>query len=403
MDTILRLDNPIMDYAWGSSTAIPELLGREPDGVTPQAELWMGAHPKAPSEVVVEGIRQPLTALIEKSPEALLGSSVAERFGNRLPYLFKVLAADQPLSIQAHPNREQAAEGYRRETASEIALDAPDRNYRDPNHKPECICALTPFWAMVGFRPWESIRHHLDAVDAEAPGTMPPIPVEANDAGGPALRRFFAWLLNLEMEQKLHIIKCTVDYAAKRQDADTVCRWIVDIHRSYPTDIGVLSPFFLHLIRLEPGQALFLPAGELHAYLKGVGIELMANSDNVLRGGLTPKHIDAPELFRVLTFQEKTMTVLTPRWVDKCEGRYVTPAEEFALSVVAVQGGDVYRSAEKRSVEILLCTRGSAEMVLSNRNAPVTVGKGSCVLVPAAAPAYRIAGDATLYKAAVPL
>ncbi len=290
MRTIKLLKNTIQKYAWGSPTAIPELLGEQNPSHEPRAELWMGAHPKAPSFVNFDGQWLSLTELIAKYPQEILGNDVALAFNNKLPYLFKVLAAAKPLSIQAHPSLNQAKEGFERENDRGIALDAPNRNYKDDNHKPECICALSPFWAMYGFR---NIPDILALMGKNCPvGLAGELDLLKKQPDSRGLKRFFTDLMTMDSQRQKRVVDEAVQNANQYSDEDFAFHWMTRLADEYPTDIGILAPLLLNLIELKPGEALFLPAGEFHAYLEGVGMELMANSDNVLRGGLTAKHID---------------------------------------------------------------------------------------------------------------
>lgn len=401
MNTICTLDNPIQNYVWGSKTAIPELLGQKPSGV-PQAELWMGAHPKAPSKLMWNGESVSLSTLIARYPKEILGQSIAERFNNTLPFLFKVLAAARPLSIQAHPDRQQALLGFERENGLSIPLNAPDRNYRDPNHKPECICALTPFWALRGFRRISDILLRLMLLCPE--GLEMEIRTLENNQEAEGLKQFFKALMTMGRVRKPHIIAEVVTNAGRLSDqGDRSHEWVLALHREYPHDIGILSPAILNLICLKPGEAMFLGPGELHAYLDGVGIEIMANSDNVLRGGLTPKHVDVGELLKVLHFTEREIDVLLPVPIGRFESLYETEAVEFSLSVIALTGTDEFKSGERRSVEILICTDGNAQIIVKEPHHYYTVSKGNVHLIPAASPSYTIKGTAVIYKASVPL
>lgn len=398
---IFILDNPVLPYAWGSRTAIPDLLGRPGPSPSPQAELWMGAHAKAPSQVEIDGETIGLDRLIAKHPVEILGKGVAEKFRNRLPYLYKVLAPEHPLSIQAHPSRDQARIGFERENRLGIPLDAPDRNYRDDNHKPECICALSRFWALVGFRKREEMIPLMEAVSPR--GLASEIRQFKDRGGEEGMKEFFHALMTLASERRQAIVREAAEKARELERRDPVCRWVAALYAEYPDDIGILSPVFLNLVSLEPGEALFLEAGELHAYLRGTGIELMANSDNVLRGGLTPKHIDVPELLNLLHFAEKTPGILLPEPISDTEGAYPTRAEEFILSVISLQPGTVHQSSAQRSAEILLCTEGSATVSDGRTGLSVKMKKGNSVLVSAALYRYSIEGDGRLYKAAVPI
>ena len=353
MNRIRVLRNRIQNYAWGSHTAIPELLGVEPDPHTPWAELWMGAHPKAPSEANVDGHWRPLDRLIAEDPQGILGKRCAAEFNGRLPYLFKVLAAARPLSLQAHPSFEQAREGFRRENLLGIPLDAPERNYRDGNHKPECVCALGPFWAMCGFRKISDIQEYASRLGIESFKRLakmldPP-------SGGGSLKAFFRSLMTLDPDARENMTREASEKAERLSRQDPVFRWMTDLADAYPGDIGIFSPILLNLIRLNPGEAMFLPAGELHAYLEGSAIELMANSDNVLRGGLTPKHVDVEELMRVLNFREREVEVHNPPADRRGERVYRGEAKEFVLSSISLAGGHTYESSENKFAEILFC------------------------------------------------
>jgi mannose-6-phosphate isomerase len=360
----------------------------------------MGAHPKAPSLVQYHGQWVSLLDLINKNPLEVLGKNAAKNFNNKLPYLFKVLAAAKPLSIQAHPNLHQAREGFERENTQRIPLDAPNRNYRDANHKPECICALTRFWALSRFRRISGILSYLKKVcphglDAEIDNLK-------RQPTSDGLKRFYTALMSINAKRQHQIITETLEQARRFEAEDPVFNWMLKIADDYPNDIGVLAPILLNLVRLEPGQALFLDAGELHAYLEGLGIELMANSDNVLRGGLTPKHVDVSELLRVLKFEDKDVTLLKPQESVANELLYPSPVEEFVLSAITLNKGALYQSPGHRSVEILICTRGIVTLTDYGSQTETRLQQGVSALIPAAVERYAIRGEGTCYKAAVP-
>lgn len=398
---ICLLKNTIQEYAWGSYTAIPELLGYDSPANTPQAELWMGAHPKAPSKVKYNGKWRSLLELIDNEPQNILGEKVARKFNNRLPYLFKVLAAAKPLSIQAHPNSDQAGEGFERENRLGIPLDAPIRNYKDDNHKPECICALTSFWALNGFRKISDMIHLLGKICPRALKQDFDLFRQQPDSLG--LKEFFKAIMKLDQTTQKLIIDDAVKHAEQLKHKNSAYKWMIDLNEEYPSDIGVLSPMVLNLICLEPGQAMFLPAGTLHAYLDGVGIELMANSDNVIRGGLTAKHIDVEELLNILDFEERDINILEMKKVNPCEHQYESQVDEFALSVVTVKTDTMYERSDKKYVEILLCTDGDAEVADIASNNSIVVKKGMSILIPAVVEKYGIKGNAVFYKAGVPI
>jgi mannose-6-phosphate isomerase len=401
MRNIHVLTNSIQTYEWGSHTAIAKLLGFPAPSEEPQAELWMGAHPKAPSRVKINDEHQPLIDLIEKHPIDILGQHSATLYGNQLPYLFKVLASEMPLSIQAHPNTDQAISGYARENDLGILINAPHRNYKDDHHKPECLCALTPFWGLCGFRKISQILYLLQrACPQTLRRALHHLKTQPDSTG---LKIFFQSIMTMEKEKALSVIQEAVTQADSRKGEDDAFDWIIKLAAVYPGDIGVIFPAVLNLVCLRPGEAMYLSSGELHAYLHGVGMEIMANSDNVLRGGLTPKHVDVPELMNVLTFQERTIDVLQPEADRPHEKLYRTPAEEFILSAITLKQGDTYESLTERSVEIMLVTEGRVEILDEGNGKRSEMTSGVSVIVPAAVPRYIIKGEGVVYKAAVPL
>lgn len=398
-DRPVLLKNPIQHYAWGSKTEIQQLLGAQPGTESPWAELWMGAHPKAPSQVLVNNGQTDLDQWIRTHPEAVLGNAAARTYENTLPYLFKVLAAEQPLSIQAHPDRQQARQGFKRENRRGIPVDAPNRNYRDPWPKPELICAIKPFGALAGFRDpgaiVEGFRHFCPHCLAPEIASLSDCP----EARG--TERFFHSLMTLGQTRREQVIAEALEQAGISGRPEAV--WIRRLHDFYPRDIGVLAPVFLNLVEIAPGSAVFLPPGILHAYLYGLGIEIMANSDNVLRGGLTKKHVDVEELMHVLQFAPFAVHQLQPETVRAHEKQYPSPAREFALSEITIRSGAVYRASGIHGAEILLCLEGSAEIQRSADQYRICIAKGQSALVPAAAGAWQIEGNARIYKAGVPL
>jgi mannose-6-phosphate isomerase len=416
MAEIYRLVNPVQEYAWGSRTAIPRLLRQPFPAEKPQAELWMGAHPKAPSQVILEeGSRLPLPELIARDPRGILGASVAEKFSGSLPFLFKVLAAAQPLSIQAHPDLEQARAGFSRENEMGIALDAFQRNYRDDNHKPEVISALTPFWAMNGFRPISQMLDLLRSVRSAA--IRRPLGEFENDPTERGLKAFFAALMKLERQTREQAIAEALRWAGRvvertnrskqveRGAAQVVspkqpiARWVLRLQELYPGDIGVLSPLLLNLILLEPGETMFLEAGVLHAYLEGTGIELMANSDNVIRGGLTPKHIDVPELLSILRFEGRPIDLLSSTRALGGEQLFRAPAEEFCLAKLQVDSGQPRRSPRRESIELMIVVEGRGGI---EAGSSLSLQQGDSLMIPASTGGYSIEGSLLLYKAFVP-
>ncbi len=374
------LDNPVRAYAWGSRTVIPELLGQEVPSPHPQAELWFGAHPADPSHLVhPDGGRTSLLDALRADPQRLLGGDRSERWDGTLPFLLKVLAADEPLSLQAHPSLQQAKAGFAQEEAAGIARDAANRNYRDANHKPELICALTEFHALVGFREPAATVRLLRALDVPELAGHAELLAAQPDADG--LRALFTTWITLPQAVLDTLVPALqegcVGLAGSDGEFSTEARTALELSERYPGDAGVLAALLLNRVTIEPGEALYLPAGNLHAYLSGAGIELMANSDNVLRGGLTPKHVDVPELLRVLDF---TATA-PPLVAGKPDGdwiRYDTPAEEFLLRRFdgsADGAGPV--PVPDGGPRILLCTAGAA--CVRSLGGDLELGRGASV------------------------
>lgn len=338
MKHIAYLKNTIQEYAWGSRTAIAELMGQASPTDRPQAELWLGAHPKAPSLVHIDNEWVSLSDVIQVYPIEIMGKKAAKKFNARLPFLLKILAAARPLSIQAHPDADAAQEGYAREETAGIPFEAPDRNYKDPHHKPECLCALTNFWGLCGFR---KVSETLALLNTLCPKSLhDALEVLEKASRDKGLEVFLQTIMCLSPRDQARVVREAVRHAQALRPARPEFDWIVRLQEAYPSDIGAIFPAILNLVYLQPGQALFLKEGELHAYLDGVGIELMANSDNVLRGGLTSKHVDVDELMHILSFEEKQVDILAPENREAHVRYYRTPAEEFELSVLALDNAD---------------------------------------------------------------
>lgn len=372
-----RLQHTLQHYAWGSPTAIPALLGLKPDG-RPHAELWLGAHLSSPS---ILSTGETLPGYIAAAPAQRLGAHHFEHFGPRLPFLLKVLAAAQPLSLQAHPDEEQARVGFAREEALGIPLHAPHRNYKDAHHKPEIICALSPFQALCGFRPLHQTLALFSALQ---------IPTTTLETLG--LRLYFEHLLHAPALEKSQLIQQLVTGASRHPSPfEAECALAIRLHALYPNDIGVVVALLLNFITLQPGEALYLGAGELHAYIEGLGVELMANSDNVLRGGLTPKHVDVDELLSVLTFSENTPHILRP----DSTGVYATPAPDFCLSRIAVHGRPVELSL--RGAQIVLATQGAP--LVSTREQSISLARGEALFIAADEGVVTVSGEGEVFRA----
>jgi mannose-6-phosphate isomerase len=396
-----RLHNTVRPYAWGSTTAIPELLGTEPTG-EPQAELWMGAHPGAPSRVDRGSGLVALDTVIDADPAAELGEATVKRFGPRLPFLLKVLAAGAPLSVQVHPDLAQARAGYADEEARGIPLDAPNRNYKDANHKPEMLVALSPFDGLCGFRhPAEA----ADLIDALGVGDLAPyVDILRAQPEDKALREVLAAVLGADPDEMAATVQAATEAATRLAAtpgtpyAAAYAAYAKAAH-SFPGDRGVIAAMLLNYVRLQPGEALYLGAGVPHAYLDGLGVEIMANSDNVLRCGLTPKHIDVPELLRIVRFEAGDPGVLRPEASPDGEELYAAPIDEFRLSRYVLAPGADPRPLDQGTPQILLCTAGEARL-RADDGTTLTLGRGESAFVPAGERA-ELSGAATVFRATV--
>ncbi|MET8750240.1 mannose-6-phosphate isomerase, class I [Streptomyces sp. NPDC004667] len=383
-----RLKNTIRPYAWGSTTLIPALLGVEPTG-EPQAEMWMGAHPGAPSRLDRGAGETTLSAVIEADPEGQLGSAAVAKFGPRLPFLLKLLAAGAPLSLQVHPDLAQAKEGFEDEERRGVPIDAGHRNYKDANHKPEMICALTPFDGLCGFRPpleaaalleglgVDSLKPYADLLRAH--------PEEA------ALREVLTAVLTADRAEMSRTV--TEAAAAAERLGGPYAPYASLVHE-FPGDPGVIAAMLLNHVRLQPGEAMFLGAGVPHAYIDGLGVELLANSDNVLRAGLTPKHVDVPELLKVVLFEPSAPALLRPE--GGVEEVYETPIDEFRLSRFVLAPGGAPQTLPDGAPQILLCTAGAPAA------GELTLAPGESVFVPAGEK-VELSGSGTIFRATLVL
>jgi mannose-6-phosphate isomerase len=388
------LDAKTRDYDWGTSDAIAGLQGRPVPAPGPEAELWMGAHPTAPS-----GVRDTtLDALIEAAPERELGAEVAARFGGRLPFLLKVLSAARALSIQVHPSRAQAEAGYADEEERKVPRDAPDRNYVDDWPKPELLYALTPFEVAAGLRTPADASALLQALDVDE---LKPLAAGLTDLGA-ALETVLRW------PEPAPLVAAVVAACQRLAEAGgpyaDACAAAVRVAADRPGDIGVVALLLMRHAVLQPGQAVFMPAGGLHAYLRGTGIELLANSDNVVRSGLTSKHIDVPELLKLLD-PAVEVPILAPRVLPDGITWFDTPVPEFRLHVIELTGPElalpgalpapVLPGAAPR---ILLCLGGSCTLrAATGQELPLT--RGASCFVPFADGPVHATGHARLIQA----
>jgi mannose-6-phosphate isomerase len=409
---VFRLENSVQRYAWGSTDGISEALGIANPGGGPLAEIWMGAHPSAPSTAIVEGVRIGLDELIRRDPAATLGPAVLEKLGGTLPFLFKVLSAGTPLSIQAHPGKRKAQLGYERENLGGIPVDAAERNYRDPNHKPEMAVALTRFELVCGFRPVAEIIANMRLA---APGEFErSLARLERDPSRVELSVFFYGLVSADERSRSSLL----DSAARRiagalesgelpAGREGAFRWVLRILELFPGDVGAIMPLILNHIVLEPGQASFIAPGELHAHLAGTCLEIMANSDNVIRGALTPKFVDLPELVSVLSFNPESLPPVRPSVVAPCEEAYPIFVPDFEISRIEVGPGRSYRRGS-HGPEILLCGSGKAVIDCPGEGG-VSLGRGEAAFVAADACDYEISSEgappekALVFRASVPV
>ncbi len=393
------LRGAVRKYAWGSRTAIAEFTGRQSPTQHPEAELWLGAHPGDSAHCVTDDGERSLLDMIGTDPEGQLGAGSRARFGDALPFLAKVLAADEPLSLQAHPSSQQAVHGFEREERLGIPVTAPTRNYRDASHKPELIVALGQFEALAGFRPAARSADFMRALAVPELDVYIALLTGQSDADG--LRALFTTWITAPQPSLDVLVPAVLDGAINyiRSGETTFqaeAKTILELGERYPGDAGVLAAMLLNRITLQPGEGIYLPAGNLHAYLHGVGVEVMANSDNVLRGGLTPKHVDVPELLRVLDFTPADDSVILPRPIrGGAELVYDTPAPEFAVSVLQVTGDrvghEIDAPAEHEGPQVLLCTEG--EVQVRAKSGAVTLVRGAAAWVAADDGPIRLVAD----------
>ncbi len=392
--TVYPLHGAIRAYAWGSRTAIAELQGRSAPAEGPEAELWLGAHPGDSSTVSGPDGPVELLKLITDDPAGQLGADVAESFGPRLPYLMKVLAAGAPLSLQAHPDAEYAREAFARQEADP---DAP-KNYTDANHKPEMLVALTQFEALCGFRAPQVSAEVL--AELALPQLAPVILALREGDLAAAVRLLLTW-----PEGERGALIEAVSEAARKVPSDhgnaPSFTLAVDLARHYPGDPGVLVALLLNLVWLTPGQAIWMPAGNLHAYLGGLGVELMASSDNVLRGGLTPKRVDVDELLKVLRFEVLEDPLLHPTEIGPGVTSWKVPVPDFELYRVTLAEDRPPAELPGRGPRIILGASGDVH-VGEGHGVPVEVRPGEAAYAPAGAGPLTAAGVGVIFVAAVP-
>ncbi|WP_217521033.1 mannose-6-phosphate isomerase, class I [Vibrio metschnikovii] len=386
------MSNTIQNYAWGSIDSFSQLFDIANPQQQPQAELWMGAHPNGCSQVDYQGQKIRLSDLIASDPAHFLSANTAQTFGE-LPYLFKILAAEQALSIQVHPSKSEAEQGFAKENAAQIPLTAANRNYKDPNHKPELVYALTDYQAMNGFRPINEIVEHFQrlAIVPLQP-LLEHLQQQQTEVG---LKSFFTELLSFSGSEKQVAIEQLIAYAHRHQE-QALFQLILTLAETYPHDIGLFAPLILNVLTLKPGQAMYLDARTPHAYLKGTGLEIMANSDNVLRAGLTPKHIDITELAKCTRFAEKPAStlLLTPKITDDAL-LFPVPITDFKF-VIYPQPKQCRVNVS--SAQILLAIDHDATLTAADGQT-VTIHKGESIFIPAYTEHYQLSSLGRVAKA----
>ncbi|MFC8302379.1 mannose-6-phosphate isomerase, class I [Specibacter sp. NPDC057265] len=407
---MFALTNVMRDYPWGSSTAIAQLLGTTPGG-GPEAELWIGAHPDSPSTAATADGPVPLDELIAAHPGSTLGGGVHAAFGAKLPFLMKLLAADQALSLQVHPTLAQARERFAAEEAAGIPRDAAHRNYKDQNHKPEMIFALTPFEALCGFRPsaesaalFRAVAAAITATGAQPPSLLGRVEMTLNSRieESTAIRQVFEALMDggdqtaalvglaaqalggaLEHSPEAGVagLAGIAGGGPLPGNAEAALRTMVDLARDHPKDPGVLLSLLLNRVSLQPGESIYLPAGNIHAYLSGLGLEVMASSDNVLRGGLTGKHVDVPELLATVNFSPGSVPQVPTRVTDLGQHVWEPPFAEFALQRVEITAASGPVPLVQNGPLLVLVVQGS--VLLDTPRNDMALSRGGSAFIPA--------------------
>ena len=355
---IFKLTGKVQHYAWGGVAYIPQLLGVNNGDQKPFAEYWMGAHPSAPSTISVDDKQVSLFDYVQQHPVKVLGNSVNEQF-HELPYLFKILDVNDMLSMRVHPTKAEAEIGFDREEAAGVPINASHRNYKDRNHKPEVMVALSYFWLLHGFK----VESELEKVLKEVPEFNFLIPVFEADG--------YFGLYKKAMELSQHHVDDILEPLVKRivgskpTNKKSSDFWVAKVFEQNPTytniDRGIFSIFFFNVVEVKPGEAVYQGAGVPHAYLFGQNVELMANSDNVLRGGLTPKHIDVPELLKHTTFEGIAPNILKGTKLASGEEIFDCPVDDFGISAIRLDVGETY-TGKSKSAEIFIAIDGKVSI-----------------------------------------
>lgn len=366
MDRIFKITPTLQTYAWGGNGFIPELIGRPYDPVQTYAELWMGDHSKSPSRLPLNFDVSDLNRLIRDNPEIWLGKGSLDKFGNRLPFLFKVLDVKKMLSIQVHPNKADAEAGFKREESHGISIDSHKRTFKDDNHKPELMVALSPFWLLHGFRPTMEIKSILTSTKSLQDLSI------LLDRG---VRRILEYILRSPDEIIVQLLQNLRREILQLKDLDRFSPhyWVKKAFLEHGLDRGVLFIYLLNLVYLEPGQAIYQAAGMPHAYLEGKNIEIMANSDNVIRGGLTKKFTNVDLLMEHLLFDPVIPQIISGI-PDSFGMYYPAPIDDFSLYRVRGEG----QQAQFAGASILFVYSGSGRMI---NNTSMEINKGDVIYI----------------------
>jgi len=397
---IFKLKGKVQHYAWGGFDFIPAWLGIDNSAQKPHAEYWIGAHPSASSVLVNDDGEMVLYDAIKQNPATYIGSKVFEAFGE-LPYLFKILDVKDMLSIQVHPSKTEAAIGYEAEEAAGVLLSAPHRNYKDRNHKPEVMVALSEFWLLHGFLEKDAL---LDVLR-----TTPEFAGFDDVFNLEGYKGLYQYVMQMPQDEVNELLAPLVQRAIEAKQNNTILKhqpgwWVAklfDGQTSVAGDIdrGVFSIYFFNIVKAQPGEAIFQGAGIPHAYLEGQNVELMANSDNVLRGGLTPKHVDVPELLKHTIFEGTVVNIMAGEKRAAGEVVYNCPVPDFGISKLALTAGDEVQGTAS-SLEILVIMEGSLHLTGTKT---VSACKGEAVaILPGESYIVTTASNVLAYKAFVP-
>jgi mannose-6-phosphate isomerase len=395
-----RLAPAFQHYAWGSTTAIPQLLGWVPDA-RPVSEAWFGAHPSAPARLD-DADQSTLDAFVAADPRGTLGEDVVARFGEQLPYLLKLIAAASPVSLQVHPSLARARAGFEREEAAGVPRDAPQRSYRDRNHKPELVFALTRLDAMVGFRAPRRAAELLVGLESRLAERLHALLTA--DPSPQGVRAAFEWLLQPQTRPDATAVAELAEACRRRLEAGSPSprtdSTVIRLHRHYPGDPGAVTSVLLNPVTLQPGEVLFVPAGAVHSYLEGFAVELMANSDNVLRAGLTGKHVDVPELLDNIDTVAAPPIRIAPEVVFTSTEIFYAPVDDFELSVTHL-ASEVEARLPGRGPRVVLCLEGNAR-VRGEHDGTLDLTAGQSAFVPASDGQLLASGHGRLVQADVP-